>query len=93
MAASASKVQSELRESCRTIFGELLNQGGVNCHKVRADVAGKHLGITHGALGNARHVAVNTLCNRRVHFRILILGVFKVAVFALSASGLLTSFA
>lgn len=61
MTATAGKVQGDLRQGYRTIFGKLLNLVRINSHHMRAQVARETFRIAHRAFGNARHMAINAV--------------------------------
>lgn len=83
MATAAGEVEGDLRERGRAILAELANLVGINGHQVGADIAGEHLGVACGALGDAGHMAVDALSYSWVNQRILVLRLAEVAVFAL----------
>ena len=66
MALTAGKVQADFREGNRTIFVKLLYLIWIDRHQVRANITGKHLGITRGALGDPRHMTVDTFRDDRM---------------------------
>ena len=82
MTASTGKVETELRKSKFSIFGKLAYLYRIDGHHVSTNIACELCGITHCALGDARHVAIDT-CNKLSHYRgSLILSLLKMAIFA-----------
>jgi hypothetical protein len=67
MAASASKVETNLRQSNGTIFAELSDLSSIYSHHMGAEIASEHIGIADSTLGDTWHVTGNTFCNGRVY--------------------------
>ena len=57
VALAAGEVQGNLRLGESTIFSELADLVGINCHEVGLDVAAEAVSITQGALCDFWHVA------------------------------------
>lgn len=85
VAVTAGKIQGNLGEGNTAISRELPDLEGVDSHHVSTQVASERIGISQGAPGDARHVAINALRERSVDFNSAVSGFFEVAALAGSA--------
>ena len=84
MTMPTGKIQADFGENARPILGKLGNLAGINCHAVRAKIAGEFLGFAGRHLNQARHMSFDAgRAHSGVDGDVLILCLLPVAFLAL----------